>query len=110
MPEGASPEVRVNGAAAPAELIGQPRKFNPGHYVIVAKAAAAEGKEEVDLAEKDKKEVTVALTVPVVHANPGDVASAPIDEPPPHTGRSGGSLVLILRRLWSRRAPGSRPG
>ncbi|HEX3343815.1 MAG TPA: hypothetical protein VHS09_04545, partial [Polyangiaceae bacterium] len=61
VPDGATAEVTIDDAAIPAEGIGQPRKLNPGHHVVVAKAGTVDAKQEIDLAEKDQKQLAVEL-------------------------------------------------
>jgi len=53
--------VLIDGVALPASLIGLPARANPGHHVIVASTKATEGREEIDLAEGEKKEVAIEL-------------------------------------------------
>lgn len=61
VPDGATPSLTIDDASVPAAAIGEPRKVNPGHHVIVAKANGAEAKSEVDLAEKEHKDVAIEL-------------------------------------------------
>jgi hypothetical protein len=60
--EGDSPAVSVDGASLPAGAIGVARKIDPGHHVITAHAASGDAKEEIDVAEGDKKEVALTLS------------------------------------------------
>lgn len=95
VPDGATASVTIDGTALPSELIGQPRKLDPGHHVIAAKAGTAEGNQEVDVAEKDSKEVTIELTA---QAAPSD--TKPDDQtgetpPPADESSSHGSPLLI---------------
>lgn len=80
VPDGKTPEVTIDGANVPAEALGSPRKLDPGHHVVEAKAGTASGKEEVDLAEKDTKSVTVEL--PAQSAAPADATATTGDTPP----------------------------
>jgi hypothetical protein len=96
VPSGMSPTVAVDGADVPAEALGHPRKVNPGHHVVTAKAGTADGKQEIDLAEKDKKDISVELPAQTVAAT--DQASTdtkPDDETPAET-TSRGSMPLII--------------
>jgi hypothetical protein len=80
LPEGMRPRVTLDGAIVPPELLGQSRKLDPGHHTVVAKAGTAEGKQEVDIAEKESKEVSVDLPA---QAPPPPVAeAAPVETPP----------------------------
>jgi hypothetical protein len=102
VPDGQTATVTLDGNELSSVLIGQPRKLDPGHHVVVAKAGTAEGREEVDVAEKESKTVTVAL--------PAQEAAAPAppapeqettEKPPPATeqpaaGRSGASKALMF--------------
>jgi hypothetical protein len=80
-PAGTSARVMLDGAPVAAELLGQPRKLNPGHHTLVAKAGTAEATQEVDVAERESKEVTVELPAQAV------AVSAPTETPdsPPQT-------------------------
>jgi hypothetical protein len=77
-PEGARPRVTIDGASVPAEQVGQARKVDPGHHVIVARAGSSEGKQEIDLAEKESKQVSVDLSTPATAG--GEAASPPADQ------------------------------
>jgi hypothetical protein len=59
--EGDTPSVSVDGVSLPSSVAALPRKIDPGHHVVSAKAAAGEAKEELDIAEGEKKEVSLAL-------------------------------------------------
>jgi hypothetical protein len=94
VPDGTTATVDIDGSSVPAEMLGQPRKLDPGHHVITAKAGTAEGKQEVDVAEKDSKEVTVELpaqTAATTDTKPDETAP-PADQP---AESSGGNKVMI---------------
>jgi hypothetical protein len=100
VPAGATPTLTLDGADLPAAVIDQPRKLDPGHHVVEAQVNAARGQQEIDVAEKDAKEVTVELPDQAAGA---PAAAAPSSEPqsdadqgPPPEGRSTGSKVLIF--------------
>ena len=98
VPEGATAAVTIDDASVPTEALGSPRRLDPGHHVIVAKAGTAEGKQEVDLAEKDRKEVAIELpaeAAPAAAAATPD-ASAGAEQPPETTGKSGFSKALMF--------------
>jgi hypothetical protein len=53
--------VMIDGVALPQTLIGLPARANPGHHVIVANAKTEEGRQEIDLREGERKEITIEL-------------------------------------------------
>jgi hypothetical protein len=78
--DGAAPSsatVTVDGVRVPAAAIGLPRKLNPGHHVVLARAGDTEGTEEVDLAEKEQKELHVTLAARTNGTSPGDSSASP---------------------------------
>jgi hypothetical protein len=86
--------VDIDGSAIPAEVLGQPRKLDPGHHVITAKAGTAEGKQEIDVAENDTKDVTVEL--PAQSAAPADATTEqPTPPETPVESSSGGNKLMI---------------
>lgn len=102
VPDGATAAVTIDGASVPSEALGEPRKLNPGHHVIVAKAGGADGKQEVDLAEKDRKQVAIELPAAPAAAAAGTDAPAGTTDTPAgadqaeSTGKSGFSKVLVF--------------
>jgi hypothetical protein len=78
--DGDAPVVSVDGVSLPSTVANLPRKIDPGHHLVSAKAAAGEAKEELDLAEGEKKDVQLTL----VPAGPGgaQVDSAGADSRP----------------------------
>ncbi len=100
VPEGATAEVTIDDAAIPAEGVGQARKLDPGHHVVVAKAGGVDAKQEVDLAEKEQKQLTVELPAggAAVAATTGGGAATTPDTPPEAepSHKSGGSKVLMF--------------
>ena len=98
VPDGATAEVTIDDAAIPAEGLGQPRKLDPGHHVVVAKAGGVDAKQEIDLAEKDQKQLTVELpAAAAVVPTTGGAATTPETPPEPEvTHKSGGSKVLMF--------------
>jgi len=103
-PAGVSTTLTIDGVDVPSEVIGQPRKLDPGHHVVEVKAGTAYGKQEVDVAEKDSKEIAIEL--PAQGAGPAaggatdtgttDTAQQQPDQPAESEGRSGGSKVMIF--------------
>jgi hypothetical protein len=101
VPDGVTATVTIDDAPLSAEVLGQPRKLDPGHHVVVAKAGTADGKQEVDLAEKESKQVTIELpaqsAAPPASVEPTGTATEgpPPDETPPASERSGASKAMI---------------
>ena len=54
--EGEQPALAIDGLAVPAAAIGLPRAVDPGHHVVVARTAAAEGRQELDVREGEQKQ------------------------------------------------------
>ena len=99
LPEGVSASVTIDDAPLPSEVIGQPRKLDPGHHVVVGKAGGAQDKKEVDVAERESKDVALDLTGASAAAT--TTATTPTDtgtpeQPPPPQGRSGASKAMIF--------------
>jgi hypothetical protein len=59
--EGETPAISVDGVSLPAAAAAVPRKVNPGHHVVTARAPSGQAKEEVDVAEGEKKDVPLIL-------------------------------------------------
>lgn len=57
-PEGAA-KVTIDGVAIPPQTLGLKQMVNPGHHVIVAKLGGVEQKQDLDIAEREKKQVTL---------------------------------------------------
>jgi hypothetical protein len=78
-----SPRVSVDGAEIPAASLVAPRAIDPGHHVVTASAAGREPKTaEIDVAEKEAKEVTLDLSAPTAMPAP----EAPEPGTKPHAG------------------------
>ncbi len=75
---GNSAAVSVDGVDLPEGALLVPYKVDPGHHVVVAKAGAATGRTETDVAEHEVKEVSVTLQAP----SP-EPAAEPAPAPPP---------------------------
>jgi hypothetical protein len=99
VPAGVAAEVTIDDAAVTAEELPQPRKLDPGHHRVIARAGGSEGKQEVDLGEKDRKEVTIDLPGAVA-AGPateaGGALASPADADGGASGRSGLSKALMV--------------
>ena len=96
VPDGMSATATIDGAEVPSEVLGHPRKLNPGHHVIVAKAGTADGKQEIDIAEKETKEVSIELPAQGAAPPPptGDEAKPEGEQPTESSG--GGNKLLIF--------------
>jgi hypothetical protein len=103
VPAGVSTTLTIDGVDVPSEVIGQPRKLDPGHHVVEAKAGTAYGKQEVDVAEKDSKEVAIELPAQGATSAAGGASDTGADngqQQPEQTagpeGRSGGSKLMLF--------------
>jgi hypothetical protein len=93
VPEGTEAAVAIDDAPLPAETMGQPRKLDPGHHVVTAKAGTAEAKQEIDVAERDTK--TVELELPAQAAAPAEAAATPEAAPEAAGGSSTPKIMVI---------------
>jgi hypothetical protein len=84
-PEGT--RVTVDGVAIPPEALSVPFKVNPGHHVIAASGSTGDAQQEVDVAERAVKMVTL-------HLPPG-AAPPPVAEAPPPVAPSGTRRILM---------------
>ena len=75
----------------PAGALGLPRAVDPGHHVVVAKTATAEGRQELDVREGEQKQVELAL---VPTGRP--VVEPPLATPQEPTGPSKTSALPDL--------------
>jgi hypothetical protein len=60
--DGATAQVTIDEASVRPEVLVQPQRLDPGHHVIAAKAGGVDGKQEIDLTERDRREVTLDLS------------------------------------------------
>jgi hypothetical protein len=87
VPADAQPQVTVDGANIPVVSLTAIRKTNPGPHVVVAKLGTKEQKSDVTLAERETKDVSIALD---------GVAEPPPPPPPPggdHKPETGGRSI-----------------
>jgi hypothetical protein len=99
VPDGAAATVTIDDASVPSQALGQPRKLDPGHHVIVAKAGGPDSKQEIDLAEKDHKDVTLEVVPGTGPTGPAETTPTPTDtgaEQSASTGKSGFSKGLMF--------------
>jgi len=79
--KGDKPALAIDELDVPAAALGLPRAVNPGHHVVVAKTATAEGRQELDIREGEQRQVEITLVA----------TGAPAIEPPRGTPDSPGS-------------------
>jgi hypothetical protein len=89
---GAPVGLSVDGVAVPAAVIGLPRRLDPGHHVFVATTSTQEGRAEIDVAEGDKKDVSITLATVAKPAPPPPVH----EETPPPVPESHRSYALPI--------------
>ena len=77
--EGENPAISIDGVSVPAAASGLPRKVDPGHHVVTARALNGSAKQEIDVAEGDKKDVALVLTS-------GGATEPGGENPPPEGG------------------------
>jgi hypothetical protein len=58
---GETPAISIDGVQVPSAAVGLPRKVDPGHHVVSGKTASAEGSQEIDVREKEQKQVQLTL-------------------------------------------------
>lgn len=95
---GPATRVAVDDADVAALLLGEPVALNPGKHVVVAKNAdGIEKRADVELAERDSKEVELALPVP------SPVVAVPVADKPrpagPSSDRPGGERTPAANAL-----------
>jgi hypothetical protein len=81
LPEGVRPKVEVDGTETPAELLEQPIRVNPGHHAVSAQAGTAKGEQEVDITEKESRDVSLELPPQEKPAPPPPEVSSSRPEP-----------------------------
>jgi hypothetical protein len=74
---GATPKVAVDGAEIPPAALVAARAIDPGHHVVTANLDGPPKTQELDIAERETKEVTLDLSIaapppPEAEAPPGD--------------------------------------
>ena len=82
--EGETPAISVDGVSLPAAVSGVPRKVDPGHHVVTARAVSGQAKEEVDVTEGEKKDVQLVLVAGGGEGAPGE-NNPPAEPGPPHS-------------------------
>ncbi len=64
-----------DGEIVPPAAAAAPRKVNPGHHSVVARSGSLEKKQEIDVAERESKTVTIDLKPLKAAPVPGPAAS-----------------------------------
>ncbi len=91
---GPATRVSVDGGEVPSLLLGEPVAMNPGKHSIIARNAdTIERRAEVDLAERDGKEVELTLPVPSPAVVIAPVPSQPRGSGSRETGERGRTTV-----------------
>jgi hypothetical protein len=90
--------ISIDGVQVPAAALGLPRKVDPGHHVVTGKTATAEGSQEIDVREKEQKQVQLTLapgsTTPPMGANDtSGTSQEPLPEGEQTTSHSPGWLT-----------------
>jgi hypothetical protein len=88
---GQTPQVIFDGEPVPPAASAAPRKVNPGQHTIVVKAGTHERKEDVLVAEREQKMVTVDVSVPK-----GPIVDPPNPEEPQKPGGSSTPKILMI--------------
>ena len=100
---GPATRVNVDDGEVAKLLLGEPVAVNPGKHVISAlNADNVEKRADVDLAERDAKEIELTLPVPkpaVVQVDPPKPSAARGAERPVTTERTTGASVLVFGGL-----------
>jgi len=90
VPSNLTPEVRVDGTVLPTNLVGLPRKVNPGKHELTASAPGfASSRATVEVREGEQKVITLVLAAagkPEPHASATPVA--PVEPPQPDAAPS----------------------
>jgi hypothetical protein len=85
-PPSSQPSVSVDGVAIPAAALAVPYELDPGHHVIAASVGAVRSEVAVDVAERDRRDVTLRLVV-------GDGAAGAAPPAPPFPAAPGPSMA-----------------
>jgi hypothetical protein len=91
--EGETPAISVDGVSLPAAAASVPRKVDPGHHVVTARAASGQAKEEVDVTEGEKKDVALVLVAGGGDNPEGDNGQTEPGPSGPHNVHTPGPLT-----------------
>jgi hypothetical protein len=99
--EGLLPALAIDGLDVPAGSVELPRAVDPGHHLIVAKTATAEGRQEVDVREGEQKQIELMLVstgraavVPPVTPGASRTSHAPDASTWAFVGLAGAGVVV----------------
>lgn len=90
-PTGETPQVTIDGENVPAAVLSVPRKVNPGTHVVVVQAGSLEKSQDVLVAEKETKTVTIDLTPEAVAETP----QVQTTDEPSEGGSSAGKVLMF---------------
>ncbi len=79
-PAGTTPSLSIDNVAVPSAVIGLPRRLNAGHHVMIATTSTSEGREEIDIKEGERKDITITLALvshPTTSTPPVPITVAP---------------------------------
>jgi hypothetical protein len=96
---GPATRVTVDGGEVAPLLLGEPVAVNPGKHSVSAKNAdAIEKRADVELAERDAKQIELVLPVPNPAVVVAPLPDRPVVKPPPVGGgeRTTGASVLLF--------------
>jgi hypothetical protein len=83
-PDGAALTVTVDDKISlPGAALAAPIRLNPGKHVIAVKSDKLAGSQQIEVAEKDKKELTVTLEASAATPPPVDTSDKPPEDKPP---------------------------
>jgi hypothetical protein len=88
-------EMKIDGVRVPATLIGLPNRANPGHHAILVDTRTMVGRAAVDLADGEKKEVTIDLKPQDLSKDDTPDAPPPVKEAPHHGGARVFAVVMF---------------
>jgi hypothetical protein len=88
-------EVTIDGVAVPPAAQSLPRSVDPGHHVIDAKTATAQGEQAIDIREGEQKKVEIALVAIAVAPAPAADTTPPAEPEPPKRVHSPTTLTFV---------------
>jgi hypothetical protein len=100
--------VKVDDVPVPEAALSAPRKLNPGHHVIVAKSGKLEKTEEIDLAERDTKDVTLELQPPPAPPRDRTSKGGFISKPVAFVALGVGGVGLVVGTITGVMAMGAK--
>src|SRR3984957_8477299 len=97
--EGETPAISVDGVSLPAAAANVPRKVDPGHHVVTARAASGQAKEEVVVTQGEKKEVALVVVAaggdtPEANPSPAEPEAAAPHKVPTQSALTWGGIAV----------------